>query len=113
MGYDLHITRAENWFENEGFQIAREEWDVYVKSDAELEIDNENEGSVNWNSALYEKDYAPWYNWFEGNISTKNPEDAVIVKMFKIAVALNARVQGDDGEFYFLRGDNEYFVAKG
>lgn len=26
MGYDLCITRAENWFENEGEEISQAEW---------------------------------------------------------------------------------------
>ena len=32
--------------------------------------------------------------------STKNPDAPTIRKMLQIASALNAKVQGDDGEFY-------------
>jgi hypothetical protein len=41
-----------------------------------------------------------WLDWFQGNISTKNPEAALIDKMMQIADALGAHLQGDDGEVY-------------
>jgi hypothetical protein len=31
MGYDIHITRAEHWAENEGREISAEEWLAYVE----------------------------------------------------------------------------------
>ncbi len=33
MGYDLHITRAENWFESEKRPIKMEEWKQYIQSE--------------------------------------------------------------------------------
>lgn len=38
MGYDLHITRAENWWENEGKEISENEWRALIDSDAELRL---------------------------------------------------------------------------
>ncbi|MFD0403203.1 hypothetical protein ACFVHI_34595 [Kitasatospora sp. NPDC127121] len=35
-----------------------------------------------------------------GRIVSKNPSDAVIATMCRVAKVLNARVQGDDGEYY-------------
>jgi hypothetical protein len=49
MGYDLHITRADHWAENEGHEITRDEWFALVASDPELTPD-----PVNGN------DYALW-----------------------------------------------------
>ena len=39
-----------------------------------------------------------WFDWFDGNIVTKNPDRATLLKTLKIAAILNAKVQGDDGE---------------
>lgn len=42
----------------------------------------------------------PWFAYWKGSINTKNPDVPIIRKMLQIASALNAKVQGDDGEFY-------------
>jgi hypothetical protein len=38
MGYDLHITRAEEWSQNEGREIAAAEWLALVSNDPELKL---------------------------------------------------------------------------
>ena len=35
MGYDLHITRRQNWY-SEGAQITEAEWLDYIETDPEL-----------------------------------------------------------------------------
>ena len=42
MGYDLHITRAEYWAENDGNRISEEEWLRVIEQDQELVIDTAN-----------------------------------------------------------------------
>lgn len=39
MGYDVHITRAEDWAEPGGEQISLDEWLAYVAADPELRLD--------------------------------------------------------------------------
>jgi hypothetical protein len=41
-----------------------------------------------------------WCDWREGRIVVKNPDGAILARMREVASALNARVQGDDGEAY-------------
>jgi hypothetical protein len=48
---------------------------------------------------------AGWFCWDDGEIGTKNPDKANIRKMTQIAVALNARLQGDDFEEYRANGE--------
>ena len=43
---------------------------------------------------------AVWFSYFEGNVSVKNPDEETLEKMKRVAAALNANVQGDDGEQY-------------
>lgn len=100
MGYDLHITRAENWCLNEGKEISAEEWLKVIEEDTELRLAS-NDGPY---AALWDgpSKYHPeaWLDWWRGNIYTKNPDKAIVEKMIQIAKLLRARVQGDDGEFY-------------
>lgn len=41
-----------------------------------------------------------WFDFRSGNVVVKNPDVAILSKMWKIAQKLGARVQGDDGEIY-------------
>jgi hypothetical protein len=99
MGYDLHITRAENWSENAGAEIGPEEWLALVHADPELAIDPvQGPYFARWSGPSRYPD--PWLDWFAGNVNTKNPDSALLRKMVALANRLGARVQGDDGENY-------------
>ncbi len=99
MGYDLHITRAEFWAENEAQAITPEEWLQIVSDDASLSLDAENGQCF----AIYTAeagDVSRWLDWRDGNVYTKNPDRKTLEKMLAVAEALGGRVQGDDGEHY-------------
>ena len=99
MGYDLHITRADDWSENDGQKITAEEWIEIINEDPELLPDPPNGVySVLWKGKSGSQD--PWFDWFDGNIFTTNPDRAVVEKMLQIAAFLHAKVQGDNGEIY-------------
>jgi hypothetical protein len=99
MGVEFHITRAIHWADNEGASITAEEWLAYVARDPELLARPENgEFFVRWlGQSQYEE---PWLAWFQGNIDTKWPDTALYQKMLRIAKALDANVQDDDGTVY-------------
>ncbi|MFJ9461349.1 hypothetical protein ACIRST_40555 [Kitasatospora sp. NPDC101447] len=80
MGYDVHITRRVNWWADEGQDISTAAWDAVVAGNPGLAM-------------------APMW-WTAGRIVSKNPSDAVIATMCQVAKVLDARVQGDDGEYY-------------
>ena len=107
MGVELHITRAEFWAENDNAQIGADEWQSYVASDPELKAWPQNgKHFVLWlGRSQYEE---PWLDWFQGNIVTKWPDTALYRKMLKIAAALNAQVQDDDGTIYRNESDWEF-----
>lgn len=99
MGYDVHITRADSWAENEGHEIAGEEWLAIVQADSELTHSIEDGPYfVRWHGTT--KYPETWFDLVNGNIDTKNPDKATMRKMLQIANALGANVQGDDGEIY-------------
>lgn len=99
MGYDVHITRKKNYADEGGPDITWDEWKAYVGRDAELRLAPElGKHMVAMNIKCQYPD--PWLEWFEGSIDTKNPDEAILAKMLQIAAALNAKVQGDDGDVY-------------
>ncbi|MGB8648553.1 MAG: hypothetical protein WCF84_25175 [Anaerolineae bacterium] len=99
MGYDVHITRADHWFENQGQEIQAQEWLAIVTDDPELIPSPENGPYfVIWRGATQYPE--TWFDWSDGNIDTKFPDKATLRKMWHIANLLGARIQGDDGEIY-------------
>ena len=117
MGYDIHITRQDNWFDDDiNRKIALEEWTSLVSSDTEMRLDNyveattsagefvrvESEGLSVWTkySGHGLNGNHAWFNYHQGNITVKNPDSKIITKMLAIADRLNAKVQGDEGEVY-------------
>ena len=99
MGYEFHITRAKFWALNTKNRISAEEWLAYVEKDPELSLSRDG-GSyfAKWSGQSKRTD--PWLDWNNGNIETKNPDEALIDKMVAIAREFGASVQGDDGEIY-------------
>ena len=99
MGYAFHITRAENWSDNQGFEISSQEWLNIIKNDSELVPMPENGVHfVKWSGST--KYPETWFDWFNGNIYTKALDKATLRKMLQIAHQFNAKIQGDEGETY-------------
>lgn len=112
MGYDFHITRANTWLESHLYPITKAEWDAIVASDSELETSADcwvERNTANGVERTYDTvwiahpDHVPFW-WQEGEIKTKNADQATRRKMVEIASRLNARVVGDEGEEYGIDG---------
>jgi hypothetical protein len=99
VGYDVYITRAQHWSDNEGHQIAPEEWIAVVQDDPELALAEQYGPCFALWSGTSKYRY-PWLDWYDGNVFTKNPDRKIVEKMVQLAQQLNATVQGDDGEVY-------------
>jgi hypothetical protein len=101
MGWEIHITRAKSWSENDACPITKEEWLDLVHKDPELTIDPRDNGPyfALWLSHNIGNDH-PWFDWFQGNIDTKHPDQKTLAKAIEIAKHFGATVQGDDGETY-------------
>lgn len=102
MGYELHITRKENWSDEEGPAISEAEWRRLIAQDPELQLDTDTRCSMSDGEYVF----AAWngktgaLGYYNGEITAKNPEEPLIRKMVAIAQRLGATVQGDDGERY-------------
>lgn len=115
MGYELHITRKANWYEDSGPEITLGEWRAYAEADPEMRIDGfaeietpdgtlrmQSPGLAVWlaYSRHGESGNMAWFSHFRDRVSVKNPDEEIIRKMHRVAVALGARLQGDEGELY-------------
>mgnify|MGYP003387896712 CR=1 FL=1 len=99
MGYDVHITRAEDWADNEGWEITPDEWLQFIQSDTELIPAPENgKYFVIWRGAT--KYPETWFDWRAGNVTTTHSDKATLRKLLQMAAAFKAKIQGDDGEVY-------------
>ena len=104
MGYDIHVTRAIDWQDNQGQEISEQEWLALVETDSELALDPANgKHAVLWGGD--ESPSGAWFDWYKGNIFTTNPDRAVLMKALRIAVFLDAQVLGDDGKIYHQEDD--------
>jgi hypothetical protein len=110
MGYDIHITRKANWFDD-GPDIPDSEWQTYVAGDPEMTMTGAAEAALPGSAVLrYENSLLAewrrpmggtvWFDFRRGRVVVKNPDDETVEKMKQVARALRARVQGDEGEFY-------------
>jgi hypothetical protein len=99
MGYDIHITRADDWIDNQGHKIEASEWHAVIESGPKLRLAGYNGPHFAiWDG--HPQDHEAWLDWHEGNITTKNPDNFLLRKMIEIGGRLGAKVQGDDGELY-------------
>lgn len=121
MGYELHITRKNDWSDEDGPDISFDEWAAFVASDPELRLDGFAEattpagevlrmtspGITAWVSSPGAEPLG-WFQWFNGEVSAKVRDSAQLRKMHQIAAVLGARVQGDEGELYEPGGPDPF-----
>ena len=128
MGYNIHITRQEEWYDEvPELCITMEEWVTYVTNDPDMRLDNhafvkttggEDFGVISEGLSVWTKysrngiggGYA-WFSYEEGNIDVKNPDDEILGKMYEIADKLGARLIGDDGEQYYKDSKTGLVIA--
>jgi hypothetical protein len=99
VGYELHITRADDWVASESLPITEAEWLAAAEADPRIEVFSGNSGPT-WQSAE-----GPSLRWFEGQVNIKGVESqSQVGEIAAFAANLGARLQGDDGETYDLSG---------
>ncbi len=117
MGYDVQIVRNNEWWdENVGGGISFDEWESYLDSDPTMRMDgfaeadtaeesvlrNENEGLAVWVAySGHDKDgNRAWFDYRNGLVVVKNPDDEILKKMCSIALHMEAKVLGEESEEY-------------
>lgn len=127
MGYEVHITKKDMYFDEDGEVITLESWKEYVKQDQEMRLDgfaetNTPDGTLR----IEDESLAVWTEWskhqidggmawihhFNGCITTKNPDNEMLKKLYQIAQYFEAKVQGDEGEIYDENGNSNWQKLK-
>ncbi|CAB3810056.1 hypothetical protein LMG28614_07190 [Paraburkholderia ultramafica] len=120
MGYDVHITRKENWFDESGPKIGIDEWKALVQSDPDMRLDGcasavvgdgsvlriDNTGLAVWTAHTGSgvSGNAAWFDFRQGNVVVKNPDGENLRKMWQLAQMLDSKVQGDECKVYGADG---------
>ena len=99
-GYDLHLTRRTHWADEAGPRLERSEWDALASVDPEIRRDPRGDGSSYHYRTQHCSEHAFWWSEHDGELATTDPEQCGVAKLCRIAEALDASLQGDDGEFY-------------
>lgn len=123
MGYDLHIVRNEDgWDAEKGGGISLAEWSSLLAADDTMREDGfaevnlpdgstlrtESEGLAVWTHYPGNEDGGnqAWFDFRDGAIVVKNPDQDILIKMLEIAGRLDAKVIGDEGEQYESPSDH-------
>ncbi|TAF99707.1 MAG: hypothetical protein EAZ43_15280 [Betaproteobacteria bacterium] len=103
MSYDIHITRKAHWAEEHGPQISKDEWRHYVGGRADMRwMDITKWTPGDYCAELLDENDRPYGAiwWCKGELTTRRPEEAIVLRAMHIARDLNAVTMGDDGETY-------------
>lgn len=116
MGYDVHITRKANWFDESGLKIGSDEWKALLQSDPDMRLDGyasavmvdgsvlrvDSEGLAVWTAYAGNgtNGNMAWFDFRNGNVVVKNPDVRILGKMWQLAQRLSAKVQGEECEVY-------------
>jgi len=115
MGYDLHITRKEHWADenDEPSDISFQEWLDYIEKDKDMKLSDES-FLILKETTYFDGEWLTHplgeiicFSYGERDIFIKNPDEHTIKKMLDIACALNAKVQGDEGEIYKVDSEGD------
>ncbi len=98
MGFDIHITRAAHWCRSAGFEISSKEWTDFIAATSWLTFDESNGPFAAVWTSHPDPQVTAWFDWYDGNVYTTNPDAHLVEKMREIASALNAHLQDDDGK---------------
>lgn len=98
-GYDVHVTKKEHWTDENDICINKADWKKYLETNSSIQVDHD---SIEDSYLVYinNDEYAMWIDYKGCDLMTKNPNTEFINKLIEISKALDAKVQGDDGEVY-------------
>jgi hypothetical protein len=110
VSYELRVIRGEHGTEDNA--IPADVWLSLVRESPDLRITGAVEATTPaGHTVRYENEHlAEWtghpsgtavpFDFREGHVVVKNPDEPTIARLIDLAAALGGRVQGDEGEWY-------------
>ena len=106
VGFQIHITRKEFWSDEEGPAISEKEWTALAASDPSMRP--KKNGDVAWvgySKHVPGRKEARFRLASNGNVVLRFPDREIRAKMYRMAIRIGAKVQGDGGELYDEHGN--------
>ncbi|MFN3973461.1 MAG: hypothetical protein ACK4GO_07410 [Gemmobacter sp.] len=99
MGWKVMMTRKEHWADLDGPEISRGEWLALMHNDREFRpVPDAAPGTCQWMpGAAGLPKFGNIVYWEDGNVMALRPADALVGKLVRIAPALGAEVQDENG----------------
>lgn len=114
MSYYVTITRKPSPFWKGGPEISEAEWRATALAEPGFRAPTEAEKAE---VALFTRptdlvwtghpEYPTvWFDWHQGQIDVKNPDETILAVMARFATRLNARLMGEDGKRFDEAGNS-------
>jgi hypothetical protein len=104
VGYDLHITRADDWIDGEKTPISRQRWKAFAAGEGRLTVGGWFDADIGrqpaWTYTSSDgKDFS--LSWRNGIVDvTGRFSDQACRELAGLATALGAQLVGDEGESF-------------
>jgi hypothetical protein len=106
VGYEIHITRKEFWSDETGPEITSKEWRALTSADSSMRpMRNGDMTWVGYSRHIPGRVEASFHLGERGDVVANRPDREMRAKMHRMAVKIDAKVQGDEGELYDEKGD--------
>jgi len=112
MSIYVYITRHADPADESGPQISAQEWVAHVDGELDFRVPREDEMEWLGEHARYWTDYKPPipFDWVDGQIEVKSPDDRIISRMKAMAETLHATVFSETGEVFDASGKHAGFL---
>jgi len=109
MGYEVHITRADDWTDSSRHPIPEAQWNDVVARDPTLQVSTDDyyerktpDGGIErFHPVVWlEHPDKPAFWFIDGAVDAKCPDERTVSKMMSLAASLDAKLIDDEGEVY-------------
>jgi hypothetical protein len=101
LGYELHITRADDWVDSPASPISEADWDAMTERHPDCfypvsALSGDRPRQCRWRGLR-----GPVLSFERGQVTVKGVRDeAEVISLAALAADLGASLMGDDGEVY-------------
>jgi hypothetical protein len=108
----VYVSRRGGLFDDEGPRISEDDWRSHAakQPDFRQPRGSEAQGAGEHARVWMGYDTPVVFDWSEGQIQVKNPDERIVSRMKTIAAALSANVFSENGELFDAKGGHAGFL---